>query len=88
MARILLRFNTKFEQDSKGRTWRVLEDGIERLASKVFIHAVDGQTIQEDVDGVPKYHLLFNGGTIWENDEATIISNECHESLKNCGRIS
>lgn len=74
MARILLRFNTKFEQDPKQRTWRVLEDGVEKLASKVFIQC-DGQTIQEDIDGVPKYHVLFNGKTLWADDEATIISS-------------
>jgi plasmid stabilization system protein ParE len=86
MARILLRFNTKFEQDPKKRTWRVLEDGIERLASHVSI-GTNGETIQEDIDGVPKYHILFDGKILWDEDKAAIISSDLHNSLKTSGTI-
>ncbi len=86
MARILLRFNTKFEQDEKKRTWRVLEDGVERLAEKVLV-GTHGETIQEDVDGVAKYHILFNGATLWYDDVASIISMDIYESMKKSGLI-
>ncbi len=72
MSRILLRFNTKFEEDKKRRTWRVLVDGIEKLASKVYIN-VTSETITEDVaPGVTKYHVLCHGNVTWDEDEVTI----------------
>lgn len=71
MSRILLRFNTKFQEDPQKRTWRVLVDGKEKLADKVFIR-VAGETVQEYVDGILKYHILCDGHVIWNNDTATI----------------
>ena len=79
MSRILLRFNTKFTDDPKRRTWRVLVDGKEKLAEKVFVNAV-GETIQEDVDGVPKYHVMFNGHVTWDGDLATISRTQKFEN--------
>ena len=71
MDRILLRFNTKFEEDPARRTWRVLVNGAETLASKVIIK-VNGETIQEDVAGIPKYHILCIGCVVWDGSIATI----------------
>jgi hypothetical protein len=79
VSRILLRFNTKFTEDPKRRTWRVLVDGKEKLAEKVFVNAA-GETIQEDVDGVPKYHVMFNGHVSWEGDLATISKTQSFEN--------
>lgn len=72
MARVLLRFNTKFEEDPKRRTWRVLVDGTEKLADKVYINVL-AETITEDVaPGVTKYHVLCHGNVAWDGDTATI----------------
>lgn len=74
MDRILLRFNTKFEEDSLKRTWRVLVNGEETLAAKVIIQVI-GETIQEPVDGIQKYHILCHGKVIWNKgtDTARIV---------------
>lgn len=72
MDRILLRFNTKFEEDQEKRTWRVLVNGTETLADKVIIRYVCCETIQEDVDGIPKYHILCFGKVNWQGNTAII----------------
>jgi hypothetical protein len=64
MHRILLRFNTKWEQDDLKRRWRLLVDGEERLAHKVLIW-VEGETITEPVDGEAKDHILLHGHVAW-----------------------
>lgn len=71
--RILVRFNTKWEKDLNKRTWRVLVDGTESLASDVTLN-VPTSTIQEDVSGVPKWHMLCHGYVVWNGDKATIRS--------------
>lgn len=72
MDRVLLRFNTKFEEDPLKRTWRVLVNGVETLAEKVYIN-IPGETIQEDVaPGVTKFHILCYGKVHWEGDIATV----------------
>lgn len=72
--RILIRFNTKFEEDSLSRKWRVLVDGVESLAHKVKIHGIC-ETITEPIaSGEIKHHFLCVGYLIWEDDfEATVI---------------
>ena len=74
MDRILIRFNTKFEEDPQKRTWRVLVNGQERLAEKILVRAM-GETIQEAVNGVHKYHVMFYGTVTWNGDIATISNN-------------
>ncbi len=70
--RILVRFNTKWEQDPLKRTWRVLVNGEEKLASDVHID-VPCRSIVEDVEpGVTKYHMLCYGKVSWDGDLATI----------------
>jgi len=74
--RILVRFNTKWEQDPLKRTWRVLVNGEERLASDVHIE-VACRSIIEDVEDqqgrVTKYHMLCHGKVNWDGDVATIV---------------
>lgn len=75
MSRILIRFNTKFEDDPQKRKWRVLEDGVEKLAHKVLI-STDAETIQEDVDGIPKYHIMCHGSVHWTNNDVADVYEE------------
>lgn len=59
--RILVRFNTKFEDDKLKRKWRVLLNGIEHLAHNVAIN-VPCETITEPIDtGEIKHHFLCYG---------------------------
>ena len=74
LQRILIRFNTKHAEDYErvvGRKWRVLVNGTERLAEKVIIRARD-ETIEEEVDGIPKFHVEYYGFVRWNGDIATI----------------
>ena len=70
--RILVRFNTKWEQDSQKRQWRVLVNGVESLAHKVAIKT-PLETIEEQVAGEQKFHFLCFGKVIWNNSLAQII---------------
>lgn len=71
MDRILIRFNTKFEEDVEKRPWRILVNGVETLAERVLI-STPGETIQEDVGGIPKYHIMCFGKVKWAGRTATI----------------
>ncbi len=70
--RILVRFNTKHEQDTGHRKWRVLVDGDEKLADHVKI-TVPCETIMEEVGSVEKYHFLCYGEVRWDGTVATIV---------------
>ena len=71
-SRILVRFNTKWQEDPDGRKWRVLEDGKETLARKVFMN-LPCETVEEPVDGVPKYHFLSHGRVYWNDGDAYVF---------------
>jgi hypothetical protein len=71
MNRILIRFNTRFQDDELKRTWRVLINGQEYLAENVQIN-IPCETLYEPVDGVPKWHFLCHGVVLWENNKAII----------------
>lgn len=70
--RILIRFNTKWQEDPDHRKWRVLVNGIEQLAHKVII-SVECDTIEEPVEGVQKYHFHCVGEVRWEGDTALVL---------------
>lgn len=72
MKRILIRYNTKHEQDEGFRKWRVVIDGTEHLAHKVKVN-VPCETICEDVGGTEKYHFLCFGEVSWRDKETAII---------------
>jgi hypothetical protein len=74
MHRILVRFNTKWEQDDQKRRWRILVDGKESLAHKVIIQ-VEGETVTEPVDGETKDHFLFFGHVDWKDDYVKIFGD-------------
>jgi len=68
---ILLRFNTKWQNDPEGRKWRVVINDIEHLASEVHIHA-KARTVEKEVNGEPKFHLFCIGTVQWSGDVASI----------------
>ncbi len=72
MSRILIRYNTKHEMDAGHRKWRVVVDGVEKLANKVKVE-VPCETICEDVGGTEKYHFLCHGAVSWGENETAII---------------
>jgi hypothetical protein len=67
-SRILIRFNTKFEEDSEKRKWRLLVDGEESLAHKITFYTF-GETITETIPtGEVKHHILCEGTVRWEEN--------------------
>lgn len=70
--RILVRFNTKWQNDQQKRQWRVLVNGEEQLAHKVEIK-VASETIEEEVAGEQKFHFLCSGKTIWQDTNVQIV---------------
>jgi len=70
--RILVRFNTKWEQDPAERQWRILVNGVESLAHRVNIQ-IPCQTIMEPVEGCEKYHFLCYGKVEWDGTYANIV---------------
>ncbi|SFI64324.1 DUF6356 family protein [Planctomicrobium piriforme] len=73
-TRILVRFNTKHREDPEGRSWRVLENGVETLAHVVSI-AIPCETIREEVAGEVKYHFLCNGKVVWDGQNAKVVAS-------------
>jgi hypothetical protein len=70
--RILVRFNTKWQEDIQGRKWRVLENGVETLTDNVII-TIPCSTIQEDVPvSGTRWHFLCYGTVFWNDGNATI----------------
>ncbi len=64
--RILIRFNTKFNDDPEGRCWRVLVNGDETLAHRVEI-AIPCETVTEPIaSGEIKHHFLCDGRVEWQ----------------------
>lgn len=70
--RILIRFNTKWEEDDLKRNWRVLINGVESLASEIKILVPSGTT-EEDISlGVTKWHILCYGKVHWDGNKALV----------------
>lgn len=70
--RILLRFNTKWQDDPTTRKWRVLVNGEEKLARKVYLN-LPCETVEEAVDGVAKFHLMCHGRVFWNDGDAYVF---------------
>ncbi len=70
--RILVRFNTKWQNDPQKRQWRVLVNGVEALAHKVDIRTAS-ETIEEEIAGEQKFHFLCFGKTVWYDTNVQII---------------
>ena len=72
-SRILVRFNTKWEQDRLSRKWRVVTNGVETLAHEVTV-TIPCTTIQEDVptDGT-RWHFLCWGDVFWDDEHRAVI---------------
>ncbi len=75
MSRILVRFNTKWEQDEQKRQWRVVVDGVEELAHKVKIRTAC-DTIQEAIStGEIKHHFLCEDSFVtWDGASVATIA--------------
>lgn len=73
--RILIRFNTKADQDPLKRCWRVLQDGVETLAHRVVTYTTC-ETITEPIEsGEIKHHFLCYGNVVWDdNHNASIFT--------------
>ena len=70
--RILVRFNTKWQEDVMQRKWRVLMNGEEKLAHEILI-TIPCKIIQEDVPDVgTKWHFLCYGNVTWCEHNALI----------------
>lgn len=75
MDRILIRFNTKVADDPEGRAWRVLVNGVERLAHKVNV-LIPCETITEPIaTGEIKHHFLCYGKVFWEENHIARVVN-------------
>jgi len=72
MHRILVRFNTKHEQDEGKRKWRVVINDVEHLADHVNIE-VPCETIMENIHDTEKFHFLCHGMVVWNGNIATIV---------------
>jgi len=72
--RILVRFNTKFQEDPDQRHWRVLVNGQETLAHRVEIN-VPAKTVMEQVGSEEKYHILCYGKVMTQHCECTEVVN-------------
>lgn len=68
---ILIRFNTKWQDDELKRQWRVVIEGKERLADKVNI-SVPCETHEEPINGEQKFHFKCFGRIKWFKDNAII----------------
>ncbi len=71
--RILVRFNTKFAEDPQGRTWRVLVNGVETLAHKVYIEAPCESITEPIATGEVKHHFLAHGAVVWEEGDVARV---------------
>jgi hypothetical protein len=73
--RILIRFNTKFEECPAKLKWRVLVNGQEFLADKVYIE-VPCESITEPIStGEIKHHILCHGKAVWEDSYTVRVVN-------------
>jgi len=70
--KILIRFNTKWQEDEQKRTWRVLINGVEYLASKVNVNVPCVSTMEDIEPGVTKWHMLCYGKVYWKGTESFI----------------
>jgi len=70
--KILIRFNTKWEEDSLKRNWRVLINGEEFLASDIIVYVPSSTTVEDIAQGVTKWHILCRGHVHWNGNIANI----------------
>jgi hypothetical protein len=71
--RILIRFNTKFEEDPDKRKWRVLVNGEERLAHQVDIYAFTTTITEPIATGEIKHHFLCEGCVVWKDGDIALV---------------
>ena len=64
---IKIRYNTdKDKMDSSLPAWRVLENGIEKLAHTVEIRIPSRTTFDKLPDGREKWHISCSGKAVWD----------------------
>lgn len=69
--KILVRFNTKWQEDNLKRQWRVLVNGNETLAAHVCLRT-GSYTVEEAINGEQKFHFLCRGKVVWVGNNAII----------------
>lgn len=73
MARIQIRFNTKYLEGNRPELkWRILVDGQEFLARIVHINVASRTTEDVIATGETKWHISCEGQIQWKSDEAHI----------------
>jgi hypothetical protein len=65
-----IRFNTKAEPGDP-LVWRVIDSGVERLASDVYI-AVPSWSEMSKADGQDKWNIACDGSAMWQGDRVII----------------
>jgi hypothetical protein len=77
MLRVIkIRFNTEKLKDTTLPPWRVIIDGQQRLAQKIYINAPAETSVDEIAPGVYKWHITINDASIiWNKDgtECTVV---------------
>ena len=64
---IKIRYNTEKDKVSQDLpAWRVLENGVERLANSVEIKTSSRTTFDKLPDGREKWHISCVGQTVWD----------------------
>ena len=74
MALVQIRFNTEHMRDPSVLPWRVLVDGVERLASSVMI-LTSAWTTSQLLSGERKWHLTCVGEPVWDGEYCTVREN-------------
>lgn len=78
MSRFQIRFNTKYpENPNPALKWRILVDGVEKLASKIQVD-VPCETTEDIVTegerpNVQKWHISGNGKLVWTGTDVRIV---------------
>jgi hypothetical protein len=78
---IQIRFNTDRLRDESAPAWRVIQDGVERLASSISITAPCWTTRDVMASGLTKWHISCDGVTSWDGHECTIEARKSIEQV-------
>ena len=73
MAKIQIRFNTKYLEGDPRMKWRLLIDGKEFLAQDIKINVPSFTTEDIIETGEMKWHLSCVGEVVWQGAVATVV---------------
>lgn len=72
--RILLTFNTKFEEDPQKRKWKVLVNEVERLAHQIVVIAYAETVVERIPQGEERCSFLCEGRVVWKEGDVALIT--------------